>query len=223
MSIILKAAKFAKNAHEGQVRKYSGKPYFTHVAAVAGRTAAWAGEYSNRDYEGCRPIPNGGIELGEVIISAAYLHDIIEDCPEINKKDILHQFGTTVLEMIVWLTNPSKESTARRAERKRMDREYVARAPEYVRRIKLEDRIHNLEEMIFEESDEKFLSLYIKESKELMECLNLSKEITKDLEFLINMKSVWIGLKQARQKKFVKGPDEAETEALLKEMDEWDE
>jgi (p)ppGpp synthase/HD superfamily hydrolase len=34
MDILEKALKFATNAHEGQVRKYTGVPYISHPIAV---------------------------------------------------------------------------------------------------------------------------------------------------------------------------------------------
>ena len=60
MSIILKAAALAVRAHEGQKRKYTGFPYITHPARVAGRV-------------GILPV------VTEEMVAAAYLHDVLED------------------------------------------------------------------------------------------------------------------------------------------------
>jgi (p)ppGpp synthase/HD superfamily hydrolase len=40
MNLILKAAAFARQAHDGQRRKYNDRPYIQHPARVAGRVAA---------------------------------------------------------------------------------------------------------------------------------------------------------------------------------------
>ena len=39
MNLIIKAAQFAKYAHEGQVRKYTGRPYVEHPMRVAGEVS----------------------------------------------------------------------------------------------------------------------------------------------------------------------------------------
>jgi hypothetical protein len=39
MNLILKAAAFARQAHDGQRRKYNARPYIHHPARVAGRVA----------------------------------------------------------------------------------------------------------------------------------------------------------------------------------------
>jgi (p)ppGpp synthase/HD superfamily hydrolase len=58
--LLLKSARFARKAHEGQLRAH-GAPYFSHPAAVA--RLLW--------------------EKGErepALLAAAYLHDTMEDC-----------------------------------------------------------------------------------------------------------------------------------------------
>ena len=56
------AGAFAKNAHMGQTRKYTGEPYIVHPSAVA--------ELLRLNYKECT----------EEMYMAALLHDTVEDC-----------------------------------------------------------------------------------------------------------------------------------------------
>lgn len=148
MSIIRSAAAFAKDMHAGQTRKYGKfpKPYFTHVAAVAGRVAAWAQH--------------------DEVVAAAYLHDVIEDC-NCSYDELNSLFGKFVANIVQGLTNPSKGSKAPRAVRKQMDAEHIAEQMLVTQRIKLEDRCHNLEESF--EGPIDWVKKYAVETKNLLE------------------------------------------------------
>jgi (p)ppGpp synthase/HD superfamily hydrolase len=63
MNLIIKAADLANIAHEGQKRKYNGRPYIEHLMRVAGRVTLLS-------------------DSTEEEIAAAWLHDVIEDCDE---------------------------------------------------------------------------------------------------------------------------------------------
>lgn len=149
MSLIIKAAQLAEKLHRGVPRKYTGRPYIEHPCRVASRLATM--KIADEDS-----------------VAAAYLHDVIEDCG-INAEDLtLHLMGLCVkdgsvnlkycveyntpsirriVDLVQWLTNPSKGSSASRAERKQMDREHLRNAPQIVKIIKMIDRIDNLREM----------------------------------------------------------------------------
>lgn len=81
MSEILRAAMYAEQKHAGQKRK-DGKPYFTHVEAVANIV----------DNQWSMLIPNASIDdwrqYKDHVIAAAYLHDVIEDCG-VTKQDLI--------------------------------------------------------------------------------------------------------------------------------------
>ena len=68
----------ARDAHEGQTRS-SGEPYITHPVAVATILAEM-----HLDYE---------------TISAALMHDVIEDTP-VTKEQLALQFGPAVAELV---------------------------------------------------------------------------------------------------------------------------
>lgn len=132
MNKILKAAKFAKEAHKGQFRKhFQNRPYFTHVAAVAGRVAGWA---EDKD-----------------LVAIAYLHDVLEDCPEIDVGVLIDMFGYFVADGVLSLTSASKLSEDKklsRIERMGIDHKSLDKEPQYIKRIKLEDRCCNLEDIL---------------------------------------------------------------------------
>ncbi len=149
MNIILKAAAFARQAHDGQRRKYNDRPYIVHPARVAGRVAAHP-------------------QATETMVAAAFLHDVVEDTPHI-LGDIEGEFGTEVARLVEELTNPSKGSTAPRHERKRQDREHLTRVNDEAKIIKLLDRIDNLQEIAEAPGD--FLRKYCEESRLLAEVI----------------------------------------------------
>ena len=142
MSIITAAAQLAARYHKEQTRKNNGRPYITHLIRVAGRVATLPG-------------------MEDADVSAAYLHDGPEDIPktlgafEQMSFEILETCGQETLDIVLALTNPSKGMKLPRPERKKIDREHLAKCPRRVKRIKLVDRIDNIEESILD------LSLHI--------------------------------------------------------------
>lgn len=148
---IIHAAHFAMNAHAGQVRKYTGVPYFLHCARVAGAVASqfWATEDA---------------------VAAAYLHDVLEDTDR-DEQLLRQSFGDTVAGYVVALTNTSKQHPGlSRAERKRLDREHYIGVDPIVKRIKFLDRIDNIRDLLSCD-DPKFAEMYLGESELLAECL----------------------------------------------------
>lgn len=144
------ARMFAIGAHTavGQVRKYTGEPYWYHPEEVAEIVAT------------CPHDPE--------MLAAAWLHDVVEDTGvEINV--IWNQFGVVIASYVNWLTNPSKKSDGNRAARKEIDRKHIAFAPAKVKTIKLADLISNAKSIIHH--DPKFAPTYIAEMKLLLEVL----------------------------------------------------
>ncbi|NCB60984.1 MAG: HD domain-containing protein, partial [Gammaproteobacteria bacterium] len=80
------AFQVARDAHEGQTRS-SGEPYITHPVAVATILAEM-----HLDYE---------------TISAALLHDVIEDTP-VTKEQLTAQFGPAVAELVYGVSKLDK-------------------------------------------------------------------------------------------------------------------
>lgn len=149
MNVILTAAALARYWHNGQVRKYNDRPYITHPARVAMEVTLTGGT--------------------EEMVAAAWLHDVLEDtnCPE---AEVVMAAGMKVLELVVGLTNPSKQyPKLSRADRKKMDRDHIASSPAAVKWIKMLDRADNLNELDGASSD--FKKLYLSESRQLLSVL----------------------------------------------------
>lgn len=159
MTIITEHAKtFAMKAHEGQVRKYTGDPYFSHLEEVAevlrGSVipssifdASVAGRYDR-------------------MTASAYLHDILEDC-EVTCEELTQEFGTTVASY-VWLLSDINQ-TGNRASRKLQTRLRLYGACEDVQNIKCADIISNARSII--KHDPKFAQVYVNECIELLNVL----------------------------------------------------
>ncbi len=127
---ILKAYAYAEKAHENQKRA-SGEPYFIHPCAVAEIL----------------------IDLGldPATISAALLHDVIEDT-ETTEEDVRSEFGEEVLGLVSGVTKLEKivfkSKEAEDAENFR--KMFVAMAKDIrVIIIKLADRLHNMRSLDF--------------------------------------------------------------------------
>jgi len=140
MNIVEKARATALEAHEGQVRKYTSLPYFTHVEEVA----------KSVEFHG------GTAEQ----VAAAYLHDIVEDT-HWSHPLVYQEFGKTVSDYVVYLTDVSNGLKLSRAERKKRDREFIASAPPEVKTIKLADLKSNLKDIV--KNDRDFARVYFKE------------------------------------------------------------
>jgi (p)ppGpp synthase/HD superfamily hydrolase len=95
-ALLAEAAVFASDAHAGQIRNYSGRPYIEHPRAVAGllREAGF----------------------GEDVLAAALLHDLIEDTAT-TSGEIRNRFGERVGDLVDALSeDPSIESYERRKD-----------------------------------------------------------------------------------------------------------
>jgi (p)ppGpp synthase/HD superfamily hydrolase len=149
--LIKEAVEFAKEAHKGQVRKYTGEPYITHPLAVI------------------EILKNTHINLEPETIAAAILHDVIEDCG-VKQEELEEKFGSEVARIVWALTDESKPSDGNRAARKEIDRKWFRNKACYsVRLIKLADMLDNARSIV--EHDPKFAKVFFAEKKLLLsEC-----------------------------------------------------
>ena len=119
MSLIKKAAAFAEEAHAGVVRKGSGEPYFEHVERVAKAIEA--------------------LGFPEHVVAAAYLHDVVEDCP-VSSEELAEKFGPEVAALVAEVTNPALEKLpGNKAWRKAKEVEHLAKASYFGASLKLAD------------------------------------------------------------------------------------
>jgi guanosine-3',5'-bis(diphosphate) 3'-pyrophosphohydrolase len=129
LDAILDAVVFAAEKHQGQVRKNKKhSPYITHPLLVA------------------KVIFQIGGVGDEKILSAAILHDTIEDT-ETNNKEIKDRFGGDVLSIILEVTDDKSKD---KLERKRLQ---VLHAPDLsyeARIVKLADKLINCRDILYD-------------------------------------------------------------------------
>ena len=147
-AIVKKAFHFAQQAHQGQVRKYTGEPYINHPVAVAKLVA-----------EVCD---------NKEMVAAALLHDTVEDTAA-TILDIRREFGKTIAIWVEQLTKVSQSGHGNRAVRKALDRAHTALADHEAKTIKLADVFDNIKNIA--EKDPKFAQVYMQEKRDLLEVL----------------------------------------------------
>lgn len=138
--------------HKGQVRKYTGEPYFTHCEAVAERVAEFIDEY-----------PEYFVNKDEVV-AAALLHDVVEDT-DATFEMVQDICGENVVKYVYYLTKPP-EFVGNRAQRKLLFNSKLALAPFEVKVIKFFDVMHNAPSI--EEHDKEFFKTWSEEAKRFL-------------------------------------------------------
>lgn len=139
------AEAFARQAHAGQKRKYTGEPYINHCKEVANIVRSVGGS--------------------EEMICAAWLHDVVEDCGT-TFEQLRATFPDRVVELVEELTDVSKPSDGNRKVRKALDREHSASASPEGQTIKLADLISNTSSIV--ERDPDFAVVYLREKEALL-------------------------------------------------------
>jgi GTP pyrophosphokinase len=128
LDMVRRAYRYADEAHLGQLRN-NGEPYITHPIAVAAQCAEW--------------------KLDAQALSAALLHDAMEDCG-ISKTDLIERFGIQVADLVDGLTKLDKlEFNTREESQAESFRKMLLAMARDVRviLIKLADRSHNMRTM----------------------------------------------------------------------------
>ena len=115
---------FAEKAHEGQFRKGTKRPYIVHPLEVAKIVSTMTDD--------------------EEIISAALLHDTLEDCRQVTKEQIKEAFGERVLEMV---RQESEDKSKTWVERKSTTIRHLKTAPRAVQMIALADKLSNIRDI----------------------------------------------------------------------------
>lgn len=132
-SIILKALEFAAARHKSQFRKGLGKtPYINHPIQVANL------------------LVNYGGESDPVLLSAAILHDVVEDTVNsVGERDelistIAEMFGQEILSLTLEVTD---DKTLDKKERKRLQVENASHKSDNAKKLKIADKIMNLRDI----------------------------------------------------------------------------
>lgn len=160
MNIIDRAKEIATYYHRNQFRKYTGEPYIIHPENVVNILKT--------------------IDATSEMLSAAWLHDVVEDT-ECTNDIIEKEFGRTISIMVEMLTDVSKKEDGNRLTRKTIDREHTARACPCVKSIKLADLIDNTNSIV--NYDKNFARVYLQEKEALLEVLKEGNKILWDLAF----------------------------------------
>lgn len=134
--------------HSGQVRKYTGEPYYLHPVEVMEIVKT--------------------VSHNEAMLCAALLHDVVEDT-ECTIIMISNTLGDDVAELVEMLTDISKPEDGNRSTRKSIDREHTSKSSSMAKTIKLADLISNSQSIFKHDAD--FAKVYLKEKQLLLEVL----------------------------------------------------
>jgi len=122
--MVEKAIEFASKAHQGQLRKGTNRPYITHPLEV--------GEIVS------------GMTEDQEVISAAVLHDTIEDCAWVTKERLEEEFTPRVAHLVGAATE-DKSKTWR--ERKATTIQHLKHGTREVQIIGLADKLSNMRDI----------------------------------------------------------------------------
>ncbi len=131
------ASKLARTAHEHQLRKASGAPYFSHLEAVA------------------RILASHGYD-DDVTLAAAYLHDLAEDQPQFTER-MRQEMPEEVVEIVAVLTEQKLDESGQKRPKASRFAGYVAAlscasdAALKAIPISCADRIHNTVSIVEDE------------------------------------------------------------------------
>lgn len=136
------AMQYARIVHRSQKRKYTGNPYVDHLAEVAGIVAT--------------------VSTEPLHIAVAWLHDCVED-QGVTYVFLVEQFGYDVANGVALLSDMEEGN---RATRKRLSRERLASAPDWIQTIKCADLISNTSSIV--KHDPTFAKVYLEEKRLLL-------------------------------------------------------
>jgi len=160
-----RAKYFAHRKHDeiGQIRKYTGEPYWVHVDAVAKIVA----EHGGNEFQ----------------IAASYLHDTLEDT-KTTYMELISQFGIEVTDLVKELTDVyTSESFPKdkRAWRKAKEAERTSKISDKAKLIKLADLNDNTHSIVKHDAD--FAKTYLREKANMLKGFqNVNKELYAKVE-----------------------------------------
>ena len=123
-SMIDRAVEFAFKAHEGQFRKGTGRPYIVHPVEVKDIVSTMTGDVE--------------------VISAAVLHDTIEDCEGVTQRILAQEFSERVARIVA---QESEDKSRSWIDRKKSTIEHLRNAPREVQIVGLADKLSNIRDI----------------------------------------------------------------------------
>lgn len=163
MTLTFEAMEFAREVHKDQVRKYTNNPYFDHLAEVVGIAMSVAWNHPN-----IHP---------DKYMATAWLHDCVED-QGVSEEILVAEFGTVIASGVLWLSDLEKGN---RATRKKLSRERLAEAPNWIQTIKCADLISNTSSIVKHDPD--FAKVYLKEKRLLLEVMTKADPRLREIAF----------------------------------------
>jgi (p)ppGpp synthase/HD superfamily hydrolase len=176
LELWIKARQFCIDAHEGQKRKYTGEPYYTHPSSVQEIVSkAFIKQPSFREAR-ISPFFSKSL-LGYTYINSlcsAYLHDVVEDC-NITFNELSREFNKDIAEIVFWCTNLSELKFKNRWDKKITER-WKWHAHESInfnaaKIVKAADIIHNCESIF--KHDPAFAQVYLKEKHAVLAAMDM--------------------------------------------------
>jgi len=122
--MVNKAIEFATRAHQGQYRKGTKRPYIVHPIEVGDIVATMTSD--------------------QEIISAAILHDTIEDCEGVTEETLKDLFTPRVAAIVA---QESEDKSKTWMERKEATINGIRNAPREVQLIGLADKLSNMRDI----------------------------------------------------------------------------
>lgn len=122
--MINEAIEFATKAHEGQYRKGTRRPYIVHPIEVGDIVSSMTSD--------------------EEVISAAILHDTIEDCKDITEELLSEKFGPRVASIVA---QESEDKSKSWVERKNTTIQHLKEASREVQMVALGDKLSNMRDI----------------------------------------------------------------------------
>lgn len=175
---VKRAKDFAKDAHKGQYRRGLDKEgnkieYFTHPENVA--------EIVERMKKSDKIAH---------LVSAAYLHDVVEDVPYISLEDIRQEFGDLVASLVDELTSDEEQLKIKGKEKYLTEKMLTMSSWGLV--IKLADRLSNLKDIpeIMEGDDtkrKKWAKRYASQTKGIITILEKNRELSRTQKRIVDL------------------------------------
>jgi (p)ppGpp synthase/HD superfamily hydrolase len=125
IDLVTAAIDFAVASH-GDQRRPTGVPYIEHLLEALEALVLGAG-VTDPD-----------------VLSAAVLHDVVEDTP-VSNGELAERFGPRVADLVRWVTIPKAGPGENRAEVKKASLHRLASAPRDAILVKLADRLSNVQ------------------------------------------------------------------------------
>lgn len=167
--VVRRALEFARRAHRGQKRK-TGEDYIAHPLAVANILAE--------------------MHLDEETVTAAILHDIVEDT-RVPIKELERNFGPTIANLVQGVTKLDRLTFSGESEDysiENLRHMFLAMSQDIrVVLIKLADRLHNMRSLAFKDPKDQIriaretLDIYAPVAERL--CMGEFKGVLEDLAF----------------------------------------